>query len=76
MTMTTARGAAPTTASPRHRVGAAVASEVPKKIKVPRDQDPRNPNFRLQALLDPGSVELITPDDDSGMLAATGTING
>jgi acetyl-CoA/propionyl-CoA carboxylase carboxyl transferase subunit len=76
MTMTTARGAAPTTASPRHRAGAAVASEVPKKIKVPRDQDPRNPNFRLQALLDPGSVELITPDDDSGMLAATGTING
>jgi acetyl-CoA/propionyl-CoA carboxylase carboxyl transferase subunit len=76
MTMTTARGAAPTTASPRHRVGAAVASEVPKKIKVPRDQDPRNPNFRLQALLDPGSVELITPDDDSGMLAATGIING
>jgi acetyl-CoA/propionyl-CoA carboxylase carboxyl transferase subunit len=74
--MTTARGAAPTTASPRHRAGAAVASEVPKKIKVPRDQDPRNPNFRLQALLDPGSVELITPDDDSGMLAATGTING
>jgi acetyl-CoA/propionyl-CoA carboxylase carboxyl transferase subunit len=76
MTMTTARGAAPTTASPRHRAGAAVASEVPNKIKVPRDQDPRNPNFRLQALLDPGSVELITPDDDSGMLAATGTING
>ena len=76
MTMTTARGTAPTTASPRHRASAAVASDVPKKTKVSRDQDPRNPNFRLQALLDPGSVELITPDDDSGMLAATGTING
>ena len=48
----------------------------PKKEKLPRELDPRNPNFRLQALLDPGSVELITPDDDSGMLAATGTING
>ena len=47
-----------------------------KKEKLPRDQDPRNPNFRLQALLDYGSVELITPDDDSGMLAAVGTING
>ncbi|WP_375432793.1 acyl-CoA carboxylase subunit beta [uncultured Friedmanniella sp.] len=43
---------------------------------MPRDQDPRNPNYRLAALLDPGSVELITPDDDSGMLAAVGTING
>ena len=48
----------------------------PKKEKLPSDQDPRNPNFRLQALLDYGSVELITADDDSGMLAATGTING
>ena len=48
----------------------------PRKVKVPREQDPRNPNFRLQALLDPGSVELITADDDSGMLAAVGTING
>ena len=48
----------------------------PKKVKLPRDQDPRNPNFRLAALLDAGSVELITPDDDSGMLAAVGTING
>jgi acetyl-CoA/propionyl-CoA carboxylase carboxyl transferase subunit len=46
------------------------------KVKVPREQDPRNPNFRLQALLDPGSLELITPDDDSGMLAAVGTVNG
>jgi acetyl-CoA/propionyl-CoA carboxylase carboxyl transferase subunit len=59
----------------RLRSGATVASEAPKRIKVPRDQDLRNPNFRLQALLDPGSVKLITPDDNSGMLAATGTIN-
>ncbi|MVA77474.1 acyl-CoA carboxylase subunit beta [Auraticoccus sp. F435] len=46
------------------------------KAKLPREEDPRNPNFRLANLLDEGSVELITPDDDSGMLAATGTING
>jgi acetyl-CoA/propionyl-CoA carboxylase carboxyl transferase subunit len=76
MTMTTDRGTAPRTTPARQHAGAAVASEAPKKIKVPRDQDPRNPNIRLQALLDTGSVELITPDDDSGMLAATGTING
>ena len=46
------------------------------KIKIPREQDPRNPKHRLANLLDQGSVELITPDDDSGMLAAVGTING
>ncbi len=31
---------------------------------------------RLAALLDDGSLELITPDDDSGMLAAVGTVGG
>lgn len=48
----------------------------PAKVKLPREQDPRNPNYRLEALLDEGSVELITPDDGSGMLAAIGTIQG
>jgi len=47
-----------------------------KKEKLPRELDPRNPNFRMQALMDKGSLELITPDDDSGMLAAVGTIDG
>lgn len=47
-----------------------------KKTKPPREEDPRNPNLRLAALLDEGSIELLTPDDGSGMLAATGTING
>ncbi len=63
-----------TTAPPP--TAAAAPPAPPVKIKIPREQDHRNPNFRLQALLDPGSVELITPDDDSGMLAAVGTING
>ena len=44
--------------------------------KIPREEDPRNPNFRLAALLDEGSLELISPDDDCGMLAAVGTIDG
>ncbi len=52
------------------------APPAPSKVKPPRDQDPRNPVTRLRALLDEGSLELITPDDDSGMLAAVGTING
>jgi len=44
--------------------------------RLPREEDFRNPNTRLAALLDPGSLELISPDDGSGMLAATGTIKG
>ncbi|HEY9294600.1 MAG TPA: carboxyl transferase domain-containing protein [Microlunatus sp.] len=44
--------------------------------KLAREIDPRNPNLRLAALLDEGSLELITEDDGSGMLAATGTIDG
>jgi acetyl-CoA/propionyl-CoA carboxylase carboxyl transferase subunit len=47
-----------------------------QKVRLPREEDPRNPNFRLAALFDQGSVQLITPDDDSGMLAAVGTIDG
>ena len=75
MTTTTERGNASRTAT-APRPAAAQAVPAPKKIKLPRDQDPRNPKLRLQALLDAGSVELITADDDSGMLAATGMING
>ncbi|WP_363326326.1 carboxyl transferase domain-containing protein [Haloactinopolyspora sp.] len=44
--------------------------------KPSRDEDPRNPKHRLAALLDSGSLELISPDDHSGMLAATGTVHG
>ena len=46
------------------------------RTKLPREQDPRNPQHRLAALLDAGSVQLISTDDDSGMLAATGTVDG
>ena len=48
----------------------------PVKEKLPRDLDPRNPVARLGELLDADSIDLITPFDDSGFLAATGTING
>jgi acetyl-CoA/propionyl-CoA carboxylase carboxyl transferase subunit len=47
-----------------------------RPVKLPRDQDPRNPVHRLTALLDEGSMELITSDDDSGMLAAEGLVDG
>ncbi|TDE13563.1 acyl-CoA carboxylase subunit beta [Jiangella asiatica] len=53
-----------------------VATAPGKPAKPPREEDPRNPNHRLAALLDPGSLELISPDDRSGMLAAVGTVHG
>ncbi|MEV0145900.1 MULTISPECIES: carboxyl transferase domain-containing protein [unclassified Nonomuraea] len=38
--------------------------------------DPRDPAVRLAALLDEGSLRLITPEDKSGVLAATGRVEG
>ncbi|GAB2928656.1 acyl-CoA carboxylase subunit beta [Nonomuraea fastidiosa] len=38
--------------------------------------DPRDPVVRLTALLDEGSLRLITPEDKSGALAATGRVEG
>ena len=55
MTTTTERGTAPGPRAARARA----ATAAPQKIKLPREQDPRNPNLRLQALLDAGSIELI-----------------
>jgi acetyl-CoA/propionyl-CoA carboxylase carboxyl transferase subunit len=52
------------------------APAAPAKVKIPRDQDPRNPNHRLAAFFDEGSLQLISADDDSGMLAAVGTVSG
>lgn len=55
----------------------APAQSTPAKApKLPRDKDPRNPNFRLAAFFDHGSLELITEDDGSGMLAAVGEVDG
>jgi acetyl-CoA/propionyl-CoA carboxylase carboxyl transferase subunit len=38
--------------------------------------DPRDPELRLATFFDDGSLELITPRDDSGMLAGRGTVGG
>ncbi|MFE3454649.1 carboxyl transferase domain-containing protein [Nonomuraea sp. NPDC059194] len=38
--------------------------------------DPRDPIVRLTALLDEGSLRLITPQDKSGVLAAMGRVEG
>jgi acetyl-CoA/propionyl-CoA carboxylase carboxyl transferase subunit len=44
--------------------------------KPPRTEDARYPVHRIRALLDDGSMELITPEDDSGMMAAVGLVDG
>ncbi|GIJ68266.1 acyl-CoA carboxylase subunit beta [Virgisporangium ochraceum] len=38
--------------------------------------DPRDPEVRLRALLDPDTLTLLAPRDDSGVLPARGTIDG
>jgi len=50
------------------------ATAVP--TKPPREDDPRHPLHRMGALLDEGSLELLTEDDGSGMLAARGLVDG
>ncbi|MCZ4498345.1 MAG: acyl-CoA carboxylase subunit beta [Marmoricola sp.] len=52
------------------------AVAVPPAVKPPREDDPRHPVHRLTALFDPGTFTAVTPVDDSGMLAATGSIDG
>src|SRR5581483_4132615 len=80
--MTTTQESAAATASAQTADAFAVgptgqAAPAPAKpTKLPREQDPRNPNKRLAAFFDPGSVELISEDNDCGMLAAVGTVDG
>ena len=47
-----------------------------RPARPPREEDPRHPLKRLSGLFDEGSLALITEDDDSGMLAAIGTVDG
>ena len=59
--------------TPAARVPAPARSSSPKP---PREEDPRYPLHRLNALFDEGSTDLLSPLDDSGMVAARGTIAG
>lgn len=52
------------------------AQQARSAAKIPRSEDPRHPARRLAALFDEGTLELISPDDDSGMLAAVGQVHG
>ncbi|MFC5822840.1 acyl-CoA carboxylase subunit beta [Nonomuraea insulae] len=42
----------------------------------PEPADPRDPVVRMTALLDEGSLRLITPEDKSGVLASMGRVEG
>lgn len=57
-------------------VAPALPTQQAAPAKPSREDDPRNPNLRLAALFDEGTLELITEDDGSGMLAAVGRIQG
>jgi len=61
-------------ASPTQDSNGAAASRSPGPAPSPHLS--RDPEVRLEALFDPGSVRLLTPHDKSGAVAATGTIDG
>ncbi len=52
------------------------ATDVRPAVTVSVDDDPRRPLTRLERLFDPGSLELLTAEDDSGMLAGIGRVEG
>src|SRR6266699_604328 len=58
-------------ATPEKSVAAAA-----KPARLPREEDPRNPLKRLARLFDPGTLDLLTPFDESGFVAAQGLIDG
>jgi acetyl-CoA/propionyl-CoA carboxylase carboxyl transferase subunit len=47
-----------------------------KSAKPSREEDPRNPVKRLARLFDAGTLDLLTPFDESGFVAAQGLVNG
>ena len=38
--------------------------------------DPRDPVARLAALVDPGTLHLVSPPDDAGVVSARGRVDG
>ncbi len=54
-----------------------VVEEVAKQpSRNPKQDDPRHPLQRLAALFDAGTLEVLSPVDDSGMLAGIGRVEG
>ncbi|MBE7325281.1 acyl-CoA carboxylase subunit beta [Nocardioides sp. Y6] len=57
-------------------MSAAPSPSLARPDRPDRTDDPRHPLHRLAALLDEGTLELLSPVDDSGMLAARGEVHG
>lgn len=55
---------------------ASAAASAASRPRVDKATDPRNPRTRLAAFFDEGSMELLSDEGDSGMLAAVGTADG
>jgi acetyl-CoA/propionyl-CoA carboxylase carboxyl transferase subunit len=66
----------PAAAQERTHQGSAPAAAPRSPAVAPAKALSRDPEVRLEALFDPGSVRLLTPHDKSGAVAATGTIDG
>ena len=66
----------PAAAQNRAHQGSAPAAAPRSPAAGPAKTLSRDPEVRLEALFDPGSVRLLTPHDKSGAVAATGTIDG
>src|SRR5579864_4653079 len=61
----------------RRAVGPAPTTPGPDPAAAaPAPADPRDPRTRLESLFDPGSLALLTPEDTSGVLSGTGSIDG
>ena len=75
--MTVIAGSTPAAAAQeRTQQGSAPAAAPRSPAAAPAKTLSRDPEVRLEALFDPGSVRLLTPHDKSGAVAATGTIDG
>ena len=66
-------GKAAAPAAPARPAAATPAASAPAPAHQSLKRDPQS---RLEALFDAGTLELLRPADDSGMLAGTGTIDG
>lgn len=55
---------------------ASAAASAAARPQVDRATDPRNPRLRLEAFVDPGSLELLSEEGDCGMLAGRGLVRG
>ncbi len=58
------------------RLAAATPPPAPARPAAHTSGGTRDPHARLEALFDPGSLSLLTPQDSSGVLTGTGSIDG